>query len=129
MIGSIFGGTVLSYLGLKKLFLFGFALASVGSLLLTIFSQMGNITALLLFLTIFGFAMGFLGCYMNIVLLFPTVLKTSTMGLVNFFARLAGVFAPVVAELEEPINLIILVASAVFAGLFSQCIIILIDKK
>ena len=100
MVGSIAGGTILSCIGLKKLFLFGFILASIGSLLLTLLSRAGDITAILLFLTIFGFAMGFLGCYMSVVLLFPTVLKSSTMGFINFFARLAGIFAPIVAELE-----------------------------
>ena len=85
---------------------------------------MNHITAILLFATIFGFAMGFLGCYMSGVLLFPTVLKTSSMGFCNVFARIGGIIAPFVAELEQPINLIILIASAVCACAISQCIIL-----
>lgn len=126
MIGSIGGGTILSLLGLKKLFLFGFILASIGSILLTIFSQMDNMegmTAAMLFIVIFGFAMGYLGCYMSNVLLFPTILKTSSMGFCNFFARIGGILAPLVAELDQPINLVILVISAVLACIASQFII------
>ena len=103
MVGSIGGGSVLACLGLRKLFLYGFILASIGSLLLSIFSQSegkDNLTAAMLFVTIFGFAMGFLGCYMSSVLLFPTVLKSSAMGFYNFFARIGGIIAPFVAELE-----------------------------
>ena len=38
MVGSIGGGSVLACLGLRKLFLAGFILASIGSLFLSIFS-------------------------------------------------------------------------------------------
>ena len=124
MIGSLVGGAVLSLLGLKKLFLFGWTLASIGSILLTIFTNLGNITALLLFITIFGISFAFLGCYMSPVLLFPTILKSSSMGFCNFFGRLAGIFAPLVAELEQPINFIILIGTSIIAGIISQFLIV-----
>ena len=117
--GSITGSPLLACVGLKRLFLIGFVMGSVGSLLMTFYSQAGNLTAAFLLLTTFGYAFSFLGCYMGIALVFPTVLKSSAMGFVNFFARLAGVFAPVVAEVRPPINLIILVASSVVGGVLS----------
>ena len=118
LVGSLLGAPLLSGIGLKKLFLLGFTMGSIGSLLLTFFGT-GNLAAVFILLTIFGYAFSFLGCYMGIALLFPTVLKSSAMGYVNFFARLAGVFAPVVAEVRPPINLIILIASSVIAGILS----------
>ena len=118
LVGSLLGAPLLSGIGLKKLFLLGFTMGSIGSLLLTLFGT-GNLAAVFILLTIFGYAFSFLGCYMGIALLLPTVLKSSAMGYVNFFARLAGVFAPVVAEVRPPINLIILIASSVIAGVLS----------
>ena len=118
LVGSLLGAPLLSGIGLKKLFLLGFTMGSVGSLLLTFYGT-GNLAAVFILVTIFGYAFSFLACYMGIALLFPTVLKSSAMGYVNFFARLAGVFAPVVAEVRPPINLIILISSSVIAGVLS----------
>ena len=124
LVGSLSGGSVLGCVGLKKLFLIGFSMASIGSFLLIFYSDAGNLTAVFLLLMTFGYAFSFLGCYMGVALLFPTVLKSSTMGIVNFFARMAGIFAPVVAEVRPPINLIVLVAATVSGGILSQCLIL-----
>ena len=81
-------------------------------------------TPYLVFVTKFGQSMGFVGVYFNIVLLFPTILKSSSMGFCNLLGRIAGICAPLIAELPPPTNLIILLIGTIIAMVASQLLIV-----
>ena len=92
-----------------------FGLGISGLLLMLVFINFGEMTPYLVFVTKLGYSMGFVGVYFNIVLLFPTILKSSSMGFCNFLGRIAGICAPLIAELPPPTNLIILLVVTVIA--------------
>ena len=72
----------------------------------------------------FGFSQAFVASYLSVVLLYPTVLASTAMGFCNFFARVASILAPLVAEVKAPVNLLIMLAIAGVALLTSQCLTI-----
>lgn len=115
IVGKLSGGFVIYTIGLKRMYLVAFGLAILGSILMIAFAEYGALTPYCVFLSKFGYSMGFLGVYFNIILLFPTILKSSSMGFCNVLGRIAGVFAPFIAELVPPVNLLILLAMTVLA--------------
>ena len=124
--GKLTAGFMIYKFGLKKMYLLALGLGVTGLLLMIAFINYGSLTPYLVFLTKFGYSMGFVGVYFNIVLLFPTILKSSSMGFCNLLGRIAGICAPIIAELPPPTNLIILLTVTVFALVASQ---FLIDPK
>ena len=111
------------------MFIIAFSLGSVGALLLSIFYQNGNIMPVLLMFTRFGISQAFVASYLSIILLFPTKLTATTMGICNVIARVAAIIAPFIAEVKPPINLIILLALLIAATLLSQLIIVPKENK
>ena len=111
------------------MYLVAFGLAAIGGILMILFAEYGALTPYLVFLSKFGYSMGFLGVYFNIILLFPIILKSSAMGFCNIFGRLAGIFAPFIAELVPPINLLILLAVTFLALCLTQCMIMPIVRN
>ena len=126
IVGKLTAGYMIYRFGLKKLYLVAFGLGIAGLLLMLAFINFGAMTPYLVFVTKFGYSMGFVGVYFNIVLLFPTILKSSSMGFCNLLGRIAGMCAPIIAELPPPINLIIWLVATIIALIASQ---FLIDPK
>lgn len=62
--------------------------------------------------------------YLSTVLLFPTILVSTAMGVLNLFARIATIMAPVVAEVKSPIDLVILLIICSIAFVASQFIVL-----
>ena len=119
IIGKLTAGFCIIRIGLKKMYLLAFGLAILGAVLMIVFAEYGTLIPYCVFISKLGYSMGFVGCYFNIVLLFPTILKSSSMGFCNIFGRIAGIFAPFIAELVPPINLLILLACTAIALLLS----------
>ena len=117
--GKLSAGLVISAIGLKRLYLVAFGLGMLGALVMIVFSEYGSVIPYCLFVSKFGYSMAFLGVYFNIILLFPTILKSSSMGFCNIFGRIAGIFAPFIAEATPPINLWTLFGCTVLAFVFS----------
>ena len=61
---------------------------------------------------------------MGIVLLYPTILASTAMGICNLLARVATIMSPMVTEVKSPINLLILFVIVGVAFLASQCLIL-----
>ena len=70
----------------------------------------------------FGFSQAFVAAYLSIVLIYPTILASTAMGVCNLLARTSSVMAPIVAEVEAPINLLILLSITGVALVASQCL-------
>ena len=129
IIGKLTAGFVIYRFGLKRLYMGAFTLGIIGLLLMIIFINYGSLTPYLVFMTKFGYSMGFVGVYFNIVLLFPTILKASSMGFCNLLGRIAGICAPLIAEVPPPTNLIILLVATVIALISSQLLIVPKQEK
>ena len=91
---------------------------------MAVFHSYGSMTPYLIFIVRFGIGMGWLATYMNIVLLFPTLLKTSAAGIASLFAKVFGILVPFIAELEAPFNILVLLAGASLALCLSTCLIV-----
>lgn len=69
----------------------------------------------------FGSSATFGNLYIGHMDLFPVVFSTTSMGICNIVARLCTIFAPIVAEIDEPtpeILITILLGAAMIISLF-----------
>ena len=129
IIAKLCGGLIMSMVGLKRLHYLAFGFATVGTLFMAIFYKTGAFTPYLIFFTRFGIGMGWLAVYFNIVLLFPTILKSSSAGIASFFGKMAGILVPFIAELVPPLNILVLLACTVLALCLSTCLILPLMNK
>ena len=74
---------------------------------------------ILVFSTKFGTNLGFNLVYIITPQYFPSVVTSRIFGICNVFARVATICAPMIAELDEPIPLVIYVALSSSAALTS----------
>ena len=107
IIAKLSGGLILTMTELKRLHYISFGFAATGTFLMVLFYKVGVFTPYLIFFTRFGIGMGWLAVYFNIVLLFPTILKSSSAGIASFFGKLSGILVPYIAELVPPFNILI----------------------
>ena len=119
IIGKLTAGFFIFTLGLKRMYLVAFGLCILGTVLMIAFQNYGSVTPYCVFVSKFGYSMSFVGVYFNIILLFPTILKSSSMGFCNLFGRIAGICGPFIAELPPPLNLVILLVCTILAIILS----------
>lgn len=99
-------------LGVKYSYFLCFAIALLGAFL--ILATDGKFESKLviggcLFLTKLGISSCFIVNYLSLEKLFPTLFCATAAGICNFAARLATIFAPMIAEVNAPVpNLILL---------------------
>ena len=84
-----------------------------------IFSESETWTPVVLMLARFGFSQGFVASYLTMILIYPTVLTSSAMGIAVTMSKLATVLAPMIAEVDAPTNLLILLGVVVLATVVS----------
>lgn len=110
----------------KRALSFLFTLSLIGSIPV-IFSETASqgyndyVVPACLFVMNFGTSAIFGNLYIGHMDLFPVVFSNTSMGICNILARLCTVFAPIVAEIDEPtpeIIFSILVATAIIITLF-----------
>ena len=107
-------GTALSQsgrLGMKKSYYAGLLVAMVGCMLILMSNgrfESRFILGMCLFVAKFGIAFTFMINYLSITQLFPTLFCGTAAGICNFAGRLATIFAPIVAEYEPPLPMLIL---------------------
>jgi len=121
-----FGLLIYRRMGPKRAFLLLFSIGFIGSIPV-IFSETASqgfkdyVVPACLFLMNFGSSATFGNLYIGHMDLFPVVFSTTSMGICNIVARLCTVFAPVVAEIDEPtpeILITILMGAALVISLF-----------
>ena len=66
-----------------------------------------------------GLSMAGCGIYISILLLYPTACVATVSGICNILSRLASIASPIVAELEEPVPMVILTVACSLAALLS----------
>jgi len=123
IIGKLSASPVLVKMGIKPLYFLAFGLASLGALFLTIFPnpEIAAWTSAFILVTRFGASMAMVGAYLGIILLFPTQVVSTAMGICNFFGRLIAMLAPIITEVPPPwpmLSLLMLLLLSLFATLF-----------
>ena len=129
ILAKLIGGIILTKTGLQRLHYVAFGFATVGAFLMACFYKIGALTPFLVFFTRFGIGMAWFAVYFDIVILFPTILKSTSAGIASFFAKLGGISVPYIAEITPPFNIIVLFAAALLALCLSTCLIVLKTKK
>jgi len=85
-----------------------------------------TLTPLFLFGSKLGVSAAYNVVYIVNVLVFPADFKTTSFGICNFFARIAGVIAPMAANLDQPTPLYLFVAACFSYSVLS---LLLVEKK
>ncbi len=100
-------GFLYTSIGPKPAFIAAFSLAFTGAVLyLSLAKNHEDIVPFILILGKFGLSAAFNLVYVANSI-FPTVYATTTMGICSIFARITTIFAPMIAEAEDPIPMII----------------------
>ena len=105
---------------LRMVFMIAFSFASLGLLLLIILQNYENITPVLVLLTRYSFSMGYVASYLSIVLLYPAILASTAGGICVLVSKSVTIFAPMVAEMRSPINLVTVLCISVVATFTSH---------
>lgn len=75
----------------------------------------------------FGISATFNICYLANALIFPTIFAGTAFGVCNIFAKLATIIAPMLAEVDPPVPMIVFTILSLIAGVLS--IFIINEKK
>ena len=123
IIAKLSSGFVLVKIGLKPIFAFCFVVAFIGSVSLIIVSD-GNylVISLLVMVAKFGISMGWVGCYMGMILLFKTTLVGAAMGYCNVLCRITAMAAPLVAEIDPPVPMMTISTLTLVGAILTQFI-------
>jgi OCT family organic cation transporter-like MFS transporter 4/5 len=105
IIAYVSGGLIYKYLGLRVSLPFFFLISTIGGLLINFIGNDPSLEAwvfpLLVLIAKFGIAALFNIVYVANSVIFPTLFAATAMGICNFLARVATIFAPLVAETES----------------------------
>ena len=119
ILGKLSTIAMLKCISLKRVLLVAFCTSSVGMLLLILCDGDPVLTPWVLGLARIGFSQGFVAVYLTCVLCYPTVLTSTTIGIATCSSKILTMSAPLIAELDPPINLVILLVIAVSASIVS----------
>lgn len=113
LVAVLCGGYLYGRFGIRKSFTFLFTLSVIGGTII-IFLGDSATTLMPIFVVIckFGISGGFVLVYCSTVDVFPTLFCSTALGFCNFFARVLSILAPIVAEKQAPIPMIILTSLA-----------------
>lgn len=114
-------GLVLKFLKIKQGLAFSYSLSFLSGIfyLVNYKTEVGWLIPTMIAFSRVGASMSFNIGYVSISRLFPTEFITTAMGIVNLVSHLITIGAPMVAELKEPIPMVVYIfnaASAVFFG-------------
>lgn len=128
IVAYIASGFSMHQFGPKYSFIFSYLLAAGGGFLIALVPVNDGVTAIFVLLAQFGIAFAYNLCYLVTPTLFPTALCTSAFGFCNIFAMFLTIFAPMIAELAEPIPMLISAFSSVSAA-FACLFLLTYDKS
>ena len=119
-LSSIGAGLVSSVVGAKKTLFLSFSLAAVAGLALIASTQQVYVMVFVL-VTRYGINSAFTLCYIITADYFPSIVSSQIFGICNVFARFSTILSPMIAEIDEPIPMIIyclICTLSMFASLF-----------
>lgn len=121
-------GVVVQKLGIKWTLFGSFVMGLVGGLAIVFQTSGGKapigwLFPFLVLFSKFGISSAYNICYLSNSMLFPAKISATTMGICNTFARTACILAPLMAEFELPLPMIIFTALCAMASLASLFLI------
>ena len=102
IIGKLSTIPLLRCISIKRVFLVAFGMSSVGMLLLILFRNADDWIPLILVVARFGFSQAFVASYLSFILVYPTILTSTAIGIAVTMSKCATIFAPVIAEIQPP---------------------------
>uniref|UniRef100_A0A7S3HVQ1 Major facilitator superfamily (MFS) profile domain-containing protein n=1 Tax=Favella ehrenbergii TaxID=182087 RepID=A0A7S3HVQ1_9SPIT len=121
ILGKLSTVFLLRCISIKRVFLLAFGVSSVGMMLLILCGDNDELVPWILGFARIGFSQAFVAAYLGAILYYPTILASSAIGVCVTISKSATILAPIIAEVDAPINLIILLVIAVSACVVSQC--------
>ena len=122
VLANIFIGIVFKYLQVKWSFFVGYCLAAAGGVCLIFQAQFENsdlLIATFVLLGKFGIAMAQCTCFIATPWLFPIQVNATAFGICNLVGRLFALAAPIVAEFESPLPMMIFSVACAISILLS----------
>lgn len=125
--GYVLTGVLFQYIGGKKSLVISFVVAAIsGTGMIMCTPLYPGLIPLFLFGSKLGVSAAYNVVYIVNVLVFPADFKTTSFGICNFFARIAGIVAPMAANLEQPVPLYLFVSTC---GVYAFLSLLLIEKR
>lgn len=122
-IANCFGGVINSKIGPKKSFALMFLLTITGSALFVKFYEREDLTSYFIVPSKFGVSASFNIIFIVAVQLIPTIFSSQVFGLCNVVARTVTAMSSLIAEVEQPIPMEIVIGVSTLAILFSLIIV------
>ena len=115
---SLIGGILYNRFGPNKTMPMFFSIALVGSVSLIFLGGRSNISdSIMIMLTKVGISTPLFLCYLSNSQLFPTIYAGTAFGVCSLGAKIASIFAPIVAEVDKPIPM------SLFSGVVAVAIV------
>ena len=121
-IAYVVSGLLLNVIGIKMCFIVSLIIASIGGFLLATMPATGLVEASFVLICKFGISWSFNNCYLATPLLFPAHLRVRTFGICHLLASFVTVLAPLLAEVEPPLPMIVFTLTSIGILIISMLI-------
>ena len=115
MSAYIVGGSVFTFIGLRKTYTIGNIISTSGGLIILFFglrNQDSWYFPILVLYAKFGVTLNFGLNYISNPYLFPTLFAATGLGMCNTVARTFSALSPIFAQMEEPLPMLLFTASS-----------------
>ena len=124
VIACFSSGAIYNMLGVKKSFILGYCIASMGSLLIATTESEGHLMGFYVLFAKLGISYTFTVAYISTPKFFPEKISVTVFGLLNIIARFTAVAAPMIAVTEAPIPMVIFFTLSVIAAILVNKLIV-----
>ena len=110
MLGMIAGGFLLQYFGIKMSLAISFASSFVGAILVMTYGlghQESMLFPAFILIMKFGVSAAFNIIYLAHPMIFPVLFAATALGICNFTSRCLTGISPILAQMEEPLPMIV----------------------
>ena len=116
IISNVASGVIFNRLGVKYSFIVGYALASIGSLLIATTTSEGHQMGFFVLFAKLGIGYTFNVAYISTPRFFPANITATVWGLLNVVARFIAVVAPMIAVTPAPIPMVVFFTLSVISA-------------
>lgn len=116
VLSNICAGILFKKTGIKPTLLTGCTCGILGSLMYILFGEYEDYVPYMVLFSKFGCSCCFSVMFIITTVLYPAALVSRVLWICNFFARTLAVFAPIVAEYESPLPMVVFCALFCMGG-------------
>ena len=106
-LSSIGAGVMSTALGAKRTLFLSFLLSSIGGFFLILAGKQEHMITILVLITRYGINSAFTLCYLITADYFPSIISSQIFGICNVFSRFSTIMAPLIAEVDPPIPMLV----------------------